>query len=638
MKEEWSLKEEGRPDKKPLNMLFWKKHGELIATLLCGLLIISAYLFPAISVALFITAFSIGGFTKAKEGLLDFIQNRTFNVELLMILAAIGAGSIGYWAEGAILIFIFALSGALETYTLNKSEQDLSKLIQLQPELARRLVDDEYESVAVSQLNIEDRLLVKPGERFPIDGYILQGSSSVDESPITGESLPIEKESGDQVFAGTLNQNGSIIMKVSKQMKDTLFQKIVQLVQEAQQDISPSQQFIKRFERSYVKAVLLIVALMFILPHYLLGWSWSDTIYRALVLLVVASPCALVASVSPAVLSVLSYGSRNGVLIKGGSHIERLSHIKAIALDKTGTITTGRPEVTHIFVRQGMTEAHLIQAVAGLEQHSAHPLAQAIVHFATQQGITPLAADSITDVTGKGIYGRIQHKTWSVGNAHFIGQKEAQQFLEMKLGTKKEQKLLQGNTIIFARDENGLAGAIALQDSIRQEALHAISSLKEQNLHVVMITGDQASVAEAIASKVGVTQYIAETLPDQKMKMIEQLQKKYGSVAMIGDGINDAPALAKADVGVAMGGGTDIALDTADLVLVKNNLQKISEAIRISKKMNRIIKQNICFSIGVIVLLILANYLQVLNLPLSVIGHEGSTILVILNGLRLLRG
>lgn len=609
-----------------------KMHGELIAAGICGLLIAVAYFLPSTSVPLLIAAFAIGGFAKAKEGITDLVENRTLNIEILMIAAAIGAGIIGHWAEGALLIFIFSLSGALETYTMNRSERDLSRLIQLQPDHATRVQDGTYETVPVSALNVGDHVLVKPGERVPIDGVVVQGASEVDEAPITGESIPVWKSEGDEARAGTLNGSGSIVLEVTRRTQDTLFQKIVRLVQEARQDAAPSHRFIKRFEKSYVKVVLVAVAIMFVAPPYVFGWSWDETWYRALVLLVVASPCALVASVSPAVLSALSRSSRAGLLVKGGSHMEQLASIRVVAMDKTGTITSGEPQVTDIFIRPGADEAAILSHVAGIERHSAHPLARAIVRFAELRNIDDAAFENVENAPGQGIAGTADGIVWRVGSAEFVGQVEAEAFLQ-DIGIAETIK---GKSVVFARDESGIAAAIALQDALREEARQAIDAIRKLGIRVVMITGDRADVAEMVSQQVGIDEYFAEAMPDEKMNIVDDLRRRYGPVLMIGDGINDAPALAKADIGAAMGTGTDVALDTADLVLVKNNLYKIADAIRASRKMNRIVKQNIVFSISVIALLVLVNFLQFLSLPLGVIGHEGSTILVILNGLRML--
>ncbi|KOY81950.1 cadmium-translocating P-type ATPase [Lysinibacillus macroides] len=615
-----------------------KEHAELIAALIAGVFILLAWRLDineqtTASVLLYITAFCVGGFAKAKEGIEETIEERKLNVELLMVLAAIGSAAIGYWTEGAILIFIFAVSGALETYAMNKSQREISALMKLQPEEAW-LVRGGFEpmKVAVSTLQIGDHLLIKPGERIPADGVIFKGQSSIDESAISGEALPISKYQGDEVFAGTVNLNGAITIEMTKPNSETLFQKIIQLVQSAQSEKSPSQQFIEKFEGTYVKFVLLGVAIMMFLPHFLLGWDWTTTFYRAMVLLVVASPCALVASIMPATLAAISNGAKNGLLFKGGLHLEHLSVLRALAVDKTGTLTQGKPVVTDFIIRDGLERQATLAIIAGIEAQSNHPLAQAITAYAKAQGITAFPQAAIEDIPGWGIKGIIDKKEYQIGKPNFVGTQLAHEFADGAATSLTEE----GKTVIFIRDANGIVALIALKDIVRNEAKKAVSLLKELGIQVVMLTGDNEKTAKAIAKEAGVTEYVAECLPETKVTEMKRLLTQHQFVGMVGDGINDAPALATATTGIAMGEGTDVALETADVVLMKNDLSKIAYAVRLSRKMQRIVKQNIFFSIGVIVLLIASNFLQIVDLPLGVIGHEGSTILVILNGLRML--
>ncbi|MFJ6211453.1 heavy metal translocating P-type ATPase [Lysinibacillus sp. NPDC092081] len=615
-----------------------KEHAELIAALIAGLFILLAWRLDTsgqttASIILYIVAFCVGGFAKAKEGIEETIENKELNVELLMVLAAVGSAAIGYWTEGAILIFIFAVSGALETYAMNKSHREISALMNLQPEEAW-LVRGNFEpmKVSVSTLQLGDHLLVKPGERIPADGVIFKGQSSIDESAISGEPLPVAKREGDEVFAGTVNLNGAITMEMTKPNSETLFQKIIQLVQSAQSEKSPSQQFIEKFEGTYVKIALLTVALMMFLPHFVLGWDWTTTFYRAMVLLVVASPCALVASIMPATLAAISNGAKHGVLFKGGLHLEHLGALRALAVDKTGTLTQGKPTVTDFIVREGLDRENTMAILAGIEAQSNHPLAQAITLFARKEGITQFAQATIEDIPGWGIKGYVNEVEYLVGKPDFVGLDEANNFAN----GAAENLAAEGKSVIFIRDKDGIAALAALKDTVRSEAKKAVSLLKELGIDVIMLTGDNEKTAKAIAKEAGVTEYVAECLPETKVTEMKRLLSQHKFVGMVGDGINDAPALATATTGIAMGEGTDVALETADVVLMKNDLSKIAYAVRLSRKMQRIIKQNIFFSIGVIVLLIASNFLQVVDLPLGVIGHEGSTILVILNGLRML--
>jgi Zn2+/Cd2+-exporting ATPase len=615
-----------------------KPHLELVAAVLSGLLILTGWILSenelaSASAVVYISAYLIGGFAKAKEGIQETIANKELNVEMLMIFAAIGSAIIGYWAEGAILIFIFALSGALETYTMNKSHKEISALMNLQPEEALRVKNGTEEIVSVSQLMVGDHILIKPGERVPADGKIIEGQTNLDEAAITGESIPVSKSLNDDVFAGTVNLRGSITVEMTKSTSETLFQKIINLVQSAQSEKSPSQQFIERFEGKYVKTVLLVVGLMMFVPHFALGWTWTETFYRAMILLVVASPCALVASIMPATLSAISNGARHGILFKGGMHLENLGNLQAIAFDKTGTLTKGKPEVTDVVVREDLTREELLLRVASIEKYSNHPLASAIVRYASPDGNGLSKPEKMEDIAGFGVQATLDNGKWKVGKADFVGLDDAERFqngIAIRLAE-------QGKTVVFARDEQGIAGVLALKDTVREETLKAIQALKQEGIHTIMLTGDSEKTAKAIAAESGIDSYISECLPETKVDEMKKLKERFSTVAMVGDGINDAPALATASVGIAMGEGTDVALETADVVLMKNDLPRIAEAVKLSRKMNRIIKQNVIFSICVIMVLISSNFLQALALPLGVIGHEGSTILVILNGLRLLK-
>ncbi|MED3662731.1 heavy metal translocating P-type ATPase [Ureibacillus sp. FSL K6-8385] len=616
-----------------------KQHQELIAAIASGILILIAWKLEknglsTASVISYIAAFIIGGYAKAKEGIIDTIENRTLNVEILMILAAIGSMIIGYWTEGAILIFIFSLSGALETYAMNRSHREISALMNLQPEEAW-LVRGDFEpmKVPVSSLKVGDHLLIKPGERIPADGKIIKGSSSIDESAITGESIPVSKDVGDEVFAGTINLNGTITVHMTKPNSETLFQKIITLVQTAQSEKSPSQLFIEKFEGIYVKAVLIAVALMMFLPHYLFGWDWNTTFYRAIVLLVVASPCAVVASIMPATLAAISNGARHGILFKGGVHLENLSALKLLAVDKTGTLTEGMPVVTDVLVREDLDERETLKLIASMESQSNHPLAKSIVQYVKDQQIGIISGIDIIDIPGQGVKANFNGRSYIIGNADFVGNEEADSFADGIAARLEEE----GKTVVFLKDDDGIAAMIALKDTIRNEAKEAVETLKQLGIEVAMLTGDHEKTAKVIAKEAGVNDYIAKCSPITKTEFIEQALTKYQYVGMVGDGINDAPALAKSTVGIAMGGGTDVALETADVVLMKNNLSKIAYSIKLGRKMQQIVKQNIIFSTAVIAILITSNFLQIVDLPLGVVGHEGSTILVILNGLRMLK-
>ncbi|MCC5891442.1 heavy metal translocating P-type ATPase [Exiguobacterium sp.] len=612
----------------------WFEHIELIMALISGVLIVLAYIAERqvgaswIHVTLYLTAFLIGGYAKAKEGLTDTWETRSLNVELLMIIAAIGAASIGYWMEGAILIFIFALSGALETYTLNKNERALESLMELQPEQATRFNDDGgLDVVHIDELSVGDRIYVRPGERIPVDGRILSGSASIEEAAITGESIPVDRNVGDEVFGSSVNLNGVLTLEVTKLATETLFQKIIQMVQQAQEEKSPSAQFIDRYEGRYVQVVLFSVAAIILLGPIFTPWSLETSIYRGMILLVVASPCALVAAITPAALAAIASSAKHGILFKGGVHIENMGRLKAIAFDKTGTLTIGKPEVQTVLLHPNFSQADVYRIVSLIEEHSMHPLAEALVQFTGKHTGT---MEQFKDVTGSGIEAMIDGVTYRVGKQKFAD--ASGDFFPDEVEQLKEA----GHTLVFISDETHTLGAFALRDTLRPEAKQAIERLNRLGIETIMITGDNEATGRAIASEAGLTRYIAECLPDEKVEQIKLLKAEYGSIGMIGDGINDAPALATADVGIAMGEGTDAALETADVVLMKNDLVRLSSAIEQSRKLNRIVLQNVVFALGVILVLIVTNIFELLVMPFAVVGHEGSTILVILNGLRLL--
>jgi len=618
---------------------FFTKHKELIAALTSGIIILLAWRLESIdstfaAVIAYLSAYIIGGYAKAKEGIQDTIQNKTLNVEILMILAAIGSSIIGYWLEGSILIFIFAVSGALETYALNKNNDAISSLMKLQPEEAW-LVRGGFApiKVAASSLTKNDHILIKPGERIPADGLIIKGETTIDEAAITGESMPVSKIINSEVFAGTVNLSGTITVSVSKPNSESLFQKIINLVQTAQSEKSPSQLYIEKFESTYVKVVLLAVVAMIILPPYLLDWDWTTSFYRGMVLLVVASPCAVVASIMPATLAAIANGAKKGTLFKGGAHLTSLSNVNVIAVDKTGTLTEGTPKVTDFIVNDSIDSNDALKIIASIEQQSNHPLAKAITQYADLNGVELLQHITIKDIPGFGLQATIDEVDYKVGKADFVGVELVKQFQNGAV----EKLAAAGKSVVFLATNEQIIAVVALQDTIRPEAKEAIEQLKSLGIDVIMLTGDNEMTAKAISKLAGVSSYKANCLPETKVEHIKQLLDEGKHVAMLGDGINDAPALATASVGIAMGNGTDVALETADVVLMKNDLLKLADSVRLTKKTQTIIKQNIIFSLSVITLLIISNFFQAINLPLGVIGHEGSTILVILNGLRLLK-
>jgi Zn2+/Cd2+-exporting ATPase len=624
--------------KRPNAKSWLLRHGEGTTAGASGVLIVIAWALQhfssILSICLYLLAFIVGGFVKAKEGVETLLKERDLDVNLLMIVAAIGAACIGYWAEGAVLIFIFATSGALETYATARSSRDISKLMDLKPETGILYRNGQETVVPIEELRIGDIIIVKPGERIPADGMVTEGTSSVNQASITGESMPVDKGIGDEVFAGTLNGQGALFVEVTQSMESTLFSKIIKLVQEAQHEMPKSQLFVERFERIYAKVIILVTLIMMVVPHYLFHWNWSDTLYRAMVFLVVASPCALVASIMPAMLSAISNSARKGLLLKGGAHLENLSRVKVIAFDKTGTLTQGKLFVTDIVPLQSYTETEILQAVASLESLSTHPIAKAIVEKAIDQQIHVEHPTDFQSLTGWGIQATYRGEKWRIGKPRLM----EESVINAEVTQRFHELEAQGKTVVMVQNSHGIAGIFALQDRIRDQTKRAIQQLHELGIKVAMLTGDQKETAKAIAQETGIDLVFSELLPDEKLHIVKKLKEEYGTIAMVGDGVNDAPALATATVGIAMGvAGSDAALETADLVLMNDDLERIKDAILIGRRMKSIVQQNMIFAITVIISLILSNFIKGIPLPLGVVGHEGSTILVILNGLRLLR-
>ncbi|MGX7138769.1 heavy metal translocating P-type ATPase [Enterococcus silesiacus] len=608
----------------------------LLATALCLIFMIAGFILEKTGAIFypfsFILAILFGGFKQTKEGLLDTVENKHLNVDLLMALAAIGACIIGNWFEGAMLTFIFCLSGALEEYTTNKSKKEISSLMNLQPETAF-LLDDlgKTTEVAVTELQIGDSLLVPKGARIPIDGVLTKGSSTFDEAAITGESIPVEKGNEEQLFGGTINLGEAVTMTVNKNSEDTLFAKIIRLVDEAQNTPSQTATFIEKLENIYVKVVLIAIPMMILIPYLFLDWSWNESFYRGMVLLVVASPCALVASATPATLAAISNGARNGVLFKGGVYLENLASLKAIAFDKTGTLTRGVPVVTDaVFLKNKQEGLNILLA---MERQSTHPLAQAILTRFDDESTETYSQIEVKNVIGCGMETTIDSVTWRVGKNSF----NDQTILSNNIQTEINQLQTDGKTVIYLSQNQEIIAYFGLLDVPKPEAKRVINYFKQAGIHTTMITGDHEKTAAAVAAELEVDELFANCLPEEKTKLIKEQKAAFGVNIMVGDGVNDAPALANAAIGVAMGEGTDIAMDVADIVLIQNDLEKLQMSHLLSKKLKRIVTQNITFSAIIIILLILSNFFQIINLPLGVIGHEGSTILVILNGLRMLK-
>ena len=574
-------------------------------------------------------AFVSGGWYTVQDAW-ESLRQREFDVNFLMIVAALGAAAVGEPREGAILIFLFSLSNTLETYAMGRTHQAVHALLEMAPEEALLLEGTTARSVPVATLEVGQLVRIRPGERVPIDGVVRQGESAINEAAITGEALPAEKRPGSAVFAGTLNGQGSLDIEVRTAPGDTTLARIVRTVEEARAQKATAQDFTDRVVgQYYAYAVVIMTVLAIIIPLTFFDWSIDTTLYRAMALMVVASPCALVISIPAAVLSAMANGARNGVLFKGGVHLEAASTIKVVALDKTGTLTTGKPGVTMIVPYAPYTEDQILTWAAAVEQHSEHPLAQAVVAGAQERGLEVFEAREFKALTGVGAEARIQGQLIRVGRPALFGPAVEAQAKTLEAG---------GRTVIAVGDTQAW-GLIGLEDTVRPQSRTAIERLYALGIErVVLLTGDNRYVAERLAQQLGINEVHAELLPHDKARIISELQATVGPVAMVGDGINDAPALATARLGIAMGvAGTDVALQSADMLLMSDDLIKVAEALQLSRRARRVIRQNIVFAFGVIVVLVSSALLGNVSLPLGVVGHEGSTLLVVANGLRLLR-
>ncbi len=583
------------------------------------------------------------GFLKTLEGL----KEKVLNVDLLMILAALGAAFIGSPAEGATLLFLFSLSNTLQAYALDRSRKAIQKLLDLRPPVAMVRRGSRLEVVPVEALRLGDVVLVRPGERFPIDGEVLQGESDVNQATITGESIPVHKAPGDPVFAATLNGSGALEIQVTRLAQDTMLARIIQMVEEAQATKANTQRALDTFEQYYALFVLSAAVLLILIPWLLLRQPFHSTFYRAMTWLVVASPCALVISTPASILSAIANAARNGILFKGGIHLEKTAMLKVIAFDKTGTLTTGKPSLQKIYALQG-DEDELLRLAASIESRSEHPLAHAVVVAAQERGLNVPQAYDFRAIPGQGVEGRVEGENgdpwlWIGGERLF---QERNIPIPSSLQERARAWEDSGQTVMFvycAGSEDGkcapgFLGLLGIADTLREDAIAMIRGLKAIGIErIVMLTGDNPRVAAQIAAQAGVDEFHAALLPQDKVTILRELRQKYGPTGMVGDGVNDAPSLAIADIGIAMGGaGTDIAIETADVVLMSNDLRKIPFAIQLARQAQRVVRQNLTFALAVIVILVASAFGFNLPLPLGVVGHEGSTVIVVLNGLRLL--
>mgnify|MGYP001816885288 CR=1 FL=1 len=641
----------------------WRRRRDL-TTVGAGLLIFLAAMLTLLGspegviAGVFIAAIVVGGYYIARAGWAALRTAHSLDMNALMTIAAIGAIFVGEWAEGAVAMFLFSLGNTLESYTMDRARNAIRGLMDLSPRRATLIRGDHEEEVRVEDLGIDDHILVRPGERIPMDGLVLGGESAVDQAPITGESVPVEKAPGQEVFAGTVNGQGALTVRVSRLAADTTIARIIQMVEEAQAQKAPSQRFVDRFARVYTPSVIAIAAAVALLPP-MAGWlAGADTFgslfgewfYRALVLLVIACPCALVISTPVSIVSAIASAARNGVLIKGGAHLEALGSLKVLAFDKTGTLTAGQPRVIDVrcldhqegtpwiecpACRQMMAEA------AAVERRSEHPLARAVVREAEAQGLASKvpAAQAVEALTGRGVRGQVNGHNLTLGTHRYMHESDPD-LVEGPLCDAVDAAQEAGQTVMVVRDDCcGIRGYIALADTLRPGVPGVMATLDRIGIeHTVMLTGDNRATAEAVAAAAGVDKVQADLLPDQKVTAIETLLDEYEAVAMVGDGVNDAPALARATVGIAMGAaGTDTALETADVALMADDLGKLPFAVRLSRRARSTIIQNIVLSLGIKAVFLALALTGTATLWMAVFADVGASLLVTLNGMRLLR-
>jgi Cd2+/Zn2+-exporting ATPase len=636
-------------------------------TMMGGLITTNMGVNPTIPGVLYLIAYITGGVFGVKAGL-QSLRERRIDVDLLMVLAAIGAVLVGSPFEGAMLLFLFSLSNVLQAYALGRTRNAIKALMKLRPDTALLKRDGVTALTPIDQLVVGDHIVVRPGERVPLDGMVTEGESAIDQSTLTGESMPVTKRVNDTVFAGTINQTGSLDVKVTKLARDSTIAKLITLVEEAQSEKAPTERFLDKFEQYYAIIVIAATALLIVVPTLIFQVPFDNAFYRAITVMVVASPCALIISTPASILSAIANGARNGILFKGGAYLEQAAKIDVVAFDKTGTLTMGKPTVTDVTIIPLGGHLHkvaqdapehiradqeniLLTLAASIEAKSEHPLALAIVDTARHRALHIPEATNFKALPGKGVLARTSFMGGmdvAVGSPRLF---ENQEVVGMDLALQEMERLQdEGKTsVIVAKVTYDtyiptaiILGVIAIADVIRPNAAEMVRQLKALGVkRVVMLTGDNERVARAVARQVGVDAFYADLLPEDKVSQIKALrtdaQGKPQIVAMVGDGVNDAPALASATMGIAMGAaGTDVALETADIVLMADDLRNIPYAISLSRQARKVVIQNLVFAISVIIVLVISALGFMLALPLGVIGHEGSTVIVVLNGLRLL--
>ena len=560
------------------------------------------------------------------------VYHRRLNINFLISIAAIGAFVIGHGEEGAAVILLFFIAEFLEDYAAERARKSVASLLKLAPEMATIRENGKEVKVHVNDIKVDGILIVKPGDKIALDGIVIKGTSSVNQAPITGESMPVPKVEGNDVFAGTINEEGYLEIKVTKRSDQTTLSKIVRIVEEAQREKSKTESFIDKFAKYYTPSVVVLALLVMTVPTIVFGLEFSEWFYRALVLLVVSCPCALAISTPVAMVSGLTSAAKNGVLIKGGSYLEEIKHAKVIVFDKTGTLTEGEPEVTDIVALNEYSEKEMLQIAASLEAKSKHPLAEAIIEKAKKENVELVDIQEFKSVAGKGLVGKIDGDLFYAGNKSFFKESNIEYSDKVQKDFEEE-----GKTAVLVGSRNHVIGVIALMDKIREDSYAVIEGLKNNGILTIMLTGDNEKVAKVIAERLNIDGYYAELLPEDKVQAIDDLLEKHEHVVMIGDGVNDAPAMAKAHVGIAMGAiGSDVAIETADIALMHDDLTKVQYLIDTSKKTMSVVKQNVTAAILIKGSFAILTFPGIVTLWMAVaVGDMGLSLAVILNSLRI---
>ena len=623
------------------------RNPKVVTSALAGLLVLAGWLLSTIlpepvSLAAYIAAMLIGGYYFGREGLEELLFERAIGIELLMTVAAVTAALLGAPEEGAILVFLYSMSEAAEGYTEEKTRSAVRALMDLTPKRALVRRDGRDVEIPVEELTVGEVFLVRPGQAVATDGVVVTGMSSVNQAPVTGESMPVEKQVGDDVFAGSINAEGALEVRATRTAETNTIARIIQMVEEAQERKGTQQRFVERFGKRYSPAVLVAGLLLALLPPLLFAANWATWLERATVFIVAAAPCALVISIPISMVAALGTGARNGVLIKGGIYLEELARVKVLALDKTGTLTYGEPEVTRVHILDSttprITERDLLTLAAGLERASQHPLARAVLKYAVERSIAPAEVTGFQSLTGAGVTATWSDRRFYLGSPHLFAGRFKLPLDSLISDIERLQE--EGHTVILIGTEQAVWGWLAIRDRIRENARQALDAIHKLGIdRIVMLTGDNERTARAVASQLGIDDVRANLTPEDKLRVVRELRASSGHLAMVGDGVNDAPALAEATVGIAMGAaGTDVALETADIALMGDNLERLVYARQLATRSQRIVRQNLVLSVLVISVLVVGAIAGMFSLTAAVIGHEISEFVVIGSGLRLLRG